>query len=598
MSLSLCMIVKNEQENLVRCLESVKDIVDEMVIVDTGSTDSTVQIAESYGARVYPFEWNGNFSDARNYSLKYAASDWILLMDADDELDKSYHNEILELVRKDEADAYFFKTISYVGDSPGLDTLNNLNIRLLRNKKGYFFCNPIHEQIYSVIKAVNPSAQIVNVDIKVYHYGYLDKNIVNQNKRNRNISILEKELEQNPGYTFTLFNLGNEYFALGNFFKAIEYYEQSYGKFDPGQGFSSKLVLKMVNCYMNILKHDKALKLISEGLAFYGDFTELEYFRALIYLNQRKFTLALKHFDRCIKMGESPLFLSMIDGVGTYRAYFMLGEIHFSMEDYEAAAGHYKESLEYGKDFTPALLKLLMSYSRQKLGNQALKGHIDETEVYGRDPYDLKLYDILIEEKYYELALEYIRRDEKKHGPSADTKYYKGLCKLMLKKYQNAYKIMDSLKNDPGYGVKALCLQALCKILKDGVQPAYELLFTGRLPGDDRLLEVYRAFYTFLDKGEVVLLSDIEEESSAYCALIFDLLKILIALHEFETFEKALNLLNSINDKTVLLKLAKLYYAEGCYMLAYQEFTRSIKTFEVMDTEGAGMLHRLKTYGY
>mgnify|MGYP001386520006 CR=1 FL=1 len=85
MSISLCMIVKNEEDVLIRCLESVKYIVDEIIIVDTGSTDSTVEIAKKYGARIFYYKWDDSFSSARNYSLEKATKEWILIMDADDE---------------------------------------------------------------------------------------------------------------------------------------------------------------------------------------------------------------------------------------------------------------------------------------------------------------------------------------------------------------------------------------------------------------------------------------------------------------------------------------------------------------------------------
>ncbi|MFM7477225.1 MAG: glycosyltransferase family 2 protein, partial [Microcystis aeruginosa] len=84
--LSLCMIVKNEAENLRRCLDSVKGVVDEMIVMDTGSTDDTIAIAKSYGAIVPSYDWRGNFSDARNEALKYVTGDWILVLDADEEL--------------------------------------------------------------------------------------------------------------------------------------------------------------------------------------------------------------------------------------------------------------------------------------------------------------------------------------------------------------------------------------------------------------------------------------------------------------------------------------------------------------------------------
>ena len=85
-TLSLCMITKNEEKNLSRCLDSIKDIVDEIIIVDTGSTDKTVEIAKSYGAHIYHYDWNNDFSKARNVSLQKATKDWILVLDADEVL--------------------------------------------------------------------------------------------------------------------------------------------------------------------------------------------------------------------------------------------------------------------------------------------------------------------------------------------------------------------------------------------------------------------------------------------------------------------------------------------------------------------------------
>ena len=85
-TISLCMIVKNEEENLPNALNSVKDVVDEIIIVDTGSTDNTIEIAKSFGAKVYYYEWNDDFASARNEALKHATCEWILSMDADDEM--------------------------------------------------------------------------------------------------------------------------------------------------------------------------------------------------------------------------------------------------------------------------------------------------------------------------------------------------------------------------------------------------------------------------------------------------------------------------------------------------------------------------------
>lgn len=597
MSISLCMIVKNEQDNLPRCLESIKDIVDEMIIVDTGSTDSTVEIAESYGARVYHFPWNGSFSDARNYSLKHASGDWIMIMDADDELPGSEKQAVLDLAKTGDADAYFFETISYVGDKPGVDVLKNLNLRLMRNGKGYFYSNAIHEQIYCNIKAVNPSASIVNKDIKVYHYGYLNKNIEEHNKRARNISLLEKELEEKPGYAFALFNLGSEYYATGDNVKAIKYFEESYKKFNPQEGFSSHLLLKMVHCLTNLGRFEDALKIIEEGLGYFPAFTDLEYMRAVTYNMMGKQVRAIKHFEKCCEMGEAPSYCNVIIGTGTYRAHFMLGDIYFNLGDYDLAMDNFKHAIEQNPQMTSILPKLITACCKNKPGQKALIENIEALRIYQPENFNLLVFDILVQEKYYDLALKYMEKFEKDKGSSPYTRYSKGLCKLFLKKYNSAYMTLEPVKKDAEYRVKAVCAQALCKIIGKKYSQASRLLSSDGLDQNNRTVKTYISFNTFMETGQVKLLSDNEQESAGYTVIIFDLLKILVRIHEFEIFEKALNLLNAIEDKSVLLKLAKLYYAENCFGLACKEFLRSVKIFDLIDAEGANMLYKLKLRG-
>src|SRR6056297_1597902 len=98
--LSLCMIVKNEEKMLAECLQSVADVVDEMIIVDTGSTDKTIDIAKKYKAEIHTFDWNGDFSAARNESIKYASGNWILWMDADERLNPDSKEELRSIVNK------------------------------------------------------------------------------------------------------------------------------------------------------------------------------------------------------------------------------------------------------------------------------------------------------------------------------------------------------------------------------------------------------------------------------------------------------------------------------------------------------------------
>ncbi|MDD3014003.1 MAG: glycosyltransferase [Candidatus Gastranaerophilales bacterium] len=593
MTLSLCMIVKNEADNLPRCLESVKNIVDEMIIVVTGSEDETVNIANSYGAKVYDFPWEGNFSDARNFSLKFATGDWILLMDADDELIISEQNKVLKLLMNENVEAYFFRTISLIDNIDGYEEMQNLNIRLIRNGKGYFFTNPIHEQIYMNIKKISPDAVILNEDIRVNHYGYLNKNIINKDKRNRNIEILKKELEVNPDYSFSLFNLGNEYFAMLDYYKAIEYYEKAYYDFDPNQGFSSKLILKMANCFMHLGKNDDALNLIDKGIKHYPKFTDLIFLKALIFYYENKLTLALDCLKTSIQMGDAPIDLSLIVGCGTYRSYFLLAEIQNEFEDYDSAAENYILSYKFNSKKL-VLTKIIKTLCKKNTGRKLLKQQLEALREFDTEDYDNTLAEILLQEKHFDLALEYIQKAEKELKTSANTIYVKGLCKLYLKKYKEAFCIFEKLKDDDKFIAKAVCSQSLCKILDKNCKHAKKLISDGKINQDDKSIKLYKTFIAILLTGENAVLSEDDNESKIYSDMIFEILEILLIVNEFDLFEKALSLLNCISDKTVLLRLAKLYYEENHYNLALQELMRSIKVFDLIDTEGASMLYKLK----
>src|SRR3990167_648830 len=105
-TISLCMIVKNEEKYLGQCLNSVKEIVNEVIITDTGSTDKTKEIAKKFKAKIFDFKWNDDFSEARNESLKHATKEWILVLDADEIINRDDLNKIKEIVKDKETDAF------------------------------------------------------------------------------------------------------------------------------------------------------------------------------------------------------------------------------------------------------------------------------------------------------------------------------------------------------------------------------------------------------------------------------------------------------------------------------------------------------------
>ena len=161
--ISLCMIVKDEEDVIARCLDSVKDLVDEIIIVDTGSTDRTKEIVSKYTDKIYDFEWVNDFSKARNFSFSKATKDYILWLDADDIILETELKKLKQLKEEldGSVDLYQMK-YNYIVDENNVPTLVQIRARLLKRSKNYQWVSKIHEVII-------PTGIIEKVDIAITH---------------------------------------------------------------------------------------------------------------------------------------------------------------------------------------------------------------------------------------------------------------------------------------------------------------------------------------------------------------------------------------------------------------------------------------------
>lgn len=188
-TLSLCMIVKNEEQYIEQCLESVKPCVGEIVVVDTGSTDKTVDIALAHGAKVYHHPWEDDFSKHQNQSVDYATGNWILQMDGDEALDKSGCRMLREVIKESEADAFLVSIHSYFNQ--GTSCSRESKIRLFRNRSSIRYEGIVHKQLrgYRYPK-VSP--------LIIHHFGYDLKPGAMKKKSARTIALLMKQIEAEP----------------------------------------------------------------------------------------------------------------------------------------------------------------------------------------------------------------------------------------------------------------------------------------------------------------------------------------------------------------------------------------------------------------
>lgn len=584
---SLCMIVKNEEKHLGKCLNSICDIVDEIIIVDTGSTDKTIEIAKSFGAKVYYFKWVDDFSKARNESLKYASKDWIFILDGDDELYEEDRKNLKLLLDcdLDENAIYYFETLSYYGSSSlNGDIAINLNPRLFKNNRGIYYKGEVHNQLVYE----NGEYSAICDEIKIHHYGYLDEMIISKDKRNRNIELLKKQIKNNVNKGFSYFNLGNEYAALDDYKSANECYYKSYEDFNPSSGYSFSLILRIIIANYNLEEYDEALKFIHIGKKFYPKGTDLYFYEALIWKTLDRPTLQIKALEKSIEIGEPPSNLKFINGVGSFKAYYELGEVYMKYKDYDTAYNCYIESMSSKPDYIHPLYKIANILKVQNVPFEEFKTVIERFfEENIKNNYML-IADVFYDVGYYASALEYINKYTKIKDTTEKILTLKMKCLIR----NGDFKEVIELEN---FNVSVLLYKALCELLLSDYDRAISFLIKVNLEElsslDKKKAEVYAELIKLFKNQQPSILSK-NENDLEYINIIFEILEILLINNMLDEFDAAVNLLNLIDPKYTLINLGKLYYKHGYIDIAKKEILRSIKEFDVYDNEGLDILRK------
>jgi len=232
MSVSLCLIARDEADCLARCLESAREVAGEIIVVDTGSTDGTPDIARAYGARVFHLAWTDDFAAARNHALEQAGGDWILVLDADEVLEKAPAGEWEKLLRDAGAGGYFVTIRNHVEDgAPATDQV----VRLFRNEPEHRFRGAIHEQVAGAI--LTAGRELKHCGLVINHYGYLRGRIAAKDKYRRNVAVIGRALAAAPGDPFLLYSLGTEHLLSGDPETAIPVLQRALPLMTGGEGY-------------------------------------------------------------------------------------------------------------------------------------------------------------------------------------------------------------------------------------------------------------------------------------------------------------------------------------------------------------------------
>lgn len=351
------MIVKDEEDCISDCLKSVRDIVDELIIVDTGSTDRSIDICKSFGCRVVRYTWDNHFAKARNFGLSKATGDWIMWLDADEILDNTNLGLLKEALKTKEYDIYSLKLINYYGSEVSESNYSVMTqVRLFRNGMGLTFKNKIHETLNLQEKL--KSDRLGMLDVKIYHFGYLDHVVQKKQKSSRNTKILEEDLKLNDS-GWTRYYLAAEYYRTREYTKALGHVNFSIVKFiQEGQMPISMLYKLKYSILTDLRCWDEASKGINNAILLYPDYVDLWFYKGLALYKKGATEEAMISFKKCIELGEENPNYYIVKGVGSFQAWYYIGLCNKHLGQTEDAIIALLKSLSLSPEYTNAKISL------------------------------------------------------------------------------------------------------------------------------------------------------------------------------------------------------------------------------------------------
>lgn len=355
-TISLVMIVKNEERTLLRCLESASKYVDEIIIVDTGSKDQTTEIARDFGAKIYNFQWVDDFSEARNYALDQTSCDWCLVLDADEYILNDCYDTIRTFIAKGPAIGKV-KRIDDFSSSDGINHEITYISRLFPANCRYV--GMIHEQIVSELPRIQ-------VNVEIQHDGYLL-----QTKSDRNIPILLKAIDQNPSDSYYHYQIAKEYRGMEDHERSFHYFKLAYQAINRREGYAASIIINYLYSIIASGHLEEGIAVIQNEQEFMFDYPDF-YFVSALYLLElilsdperygHMISTIEQYYMKALEIGETEKEGSVV-GTGSFAAHYNLGVYYEVTGNSVKANEQYKLAGAY--KYQPALDRLNnLNYNR------------------------------------------------------------------------------------------------------------------------------------------------------------------------------------------------------------------------------------------
>jgi len=387
--LSVCMIAKNEASFIGQAIDSVCDIAHEIIVVDTGSTDETVEIARSKGAKVVETVWEDDFSQARNIYLKHATGDWILVLDADECLAAEDLPLLKEDLRKPNALCLRLPIYNHGANEYGRGFVP----RLFRNAPWITYQGAIHEQIHAHIVALNQQwdTETTLGSTPIHHYGYQDHVIKAKGKRERNLMMLQKAIETREGdpnieynYALELRNAGKMDESLLHFRKAFELI-RDLPESHQVQEFNLAVVQQLATVLFSMKDYQGVLQLTEEAFVKQlGMFASLSLLVSMASQAMGDHENTLIYAEQCIALRDQPVMIPGILDVQTGLPHILIARALINLERFEESEAAYAAALERCPDRLDYLLESCHALQKRQETLKSLDLLSNQVERFGQ----------------------------------------------------------------------------------------------------------------------------------------------------------------------------------------------------------------------
>jgi tetratricopeptide (TPR) repeat protein len=350
-TISLAMIVRDGEADLALCLNSILTEVDEIVIVDTGSKDGTLNIAKCFTNKIYSYEWSDDFSAARNFAISKCTGQWIFSLDADEKLD-SQSGSLRQLIMDNpEAEAFLLPLLVCVGATDERFSV----VRLFRNNAEYRFAGKIHEQV------VITRSNVVDMgDAPVIRHKLVTGRERNT-KRRRNLEMLQQAVSSEPDNGYLKYYLGVEWLGFRRFKQAVTCFQAAVANISLDcLMFRGPAVRYLVECLKSSGQLDDAFKVCCNECEVNPFYTDIFFDAGAILKEQGKFKQAIEYFHKAIELGVPPLVLYHSQGTESFFAFYHMGGCYEKIGCYELAEHYYWQALAANPYYVCSLYSLFL----------------------------------------------------------------------------------------------------------------------------------------------------------------------------------------------------------------------------------------------